>query len=93
MCRGAASIDAVDYDTLVSSSDNRNLSSSCVSIRCQGYETSLAECEIYDKVNTTGRKVAAATCYKETPQGMFRICDTLWLQFILRRAKLQQKSC
>ncbi|XP_037533070.1 complement factor I [Nematolebias whitei] len=65
---GAASIDAVDYNALMASSDNKNLPSSCVSIHCQGYETSLAECEIYDKVKTAGRKVAAATCYKETPQ-------------------------
>lgn len=69
MCRGAASVDAVDYDTLRAGSDNKSLPDSCVRIRCQGYETSLAECEIYNKVKTAGRKVAAATCYKGKPQG------------------------
>uniref|UniRef100_A0A3Q2QNW3 trypsin n=1 Tax=Fundulus heteroclitus TaxID=8078 RepID=A0A3Q2QNW3_FUNHE len=64
---GAASADTLDYNSLVANSDNKDLPSSCVSVRCQGYETSLAECEIYNKVNATDRKVAAATCYKEPP--------------------------
>lgn len=44
---------------------------SCVSIHCQGYETSLAECVIYDKVRIGGRKVATVTCYEESraPKG------------------------
>ncbi|XP_035989881.1 complement factor I-like [Fundulus heteroclitus] len=65
---GAASADTLDYNSLVANSDNKDLPSSCVSVRCQGYETSLAECEIYNKVNATDRKVAAATCYKEPPE-------------------------
>uniref|UniRef100_A0A3Q3A2P0 trypsin n=2 Tax=Kryptolebias marmoratus TaxID=37003 RepID=A0A3Q3A2P0_KRYMA len=65
---GAVSADAVDYNTLTADRDNPDLPSSCVSIRCQGYETSLAECEIFNKVKTVGRKVAAATCYKEAPE-------------------------
>ncbi|XP_068611871.1 complement factor I [Brachionichthys hirsutus] len=35
----------------------------CVSIRCQGYENSLAECVIHDKVLIGNRKVATVNCY------------------------------
>ncbi|KAM9717809.1 complement factor I isoform 2-T2 [Menidia menidia] len=38
----------------------------CVSVRCQGYEASLAECEIHDKEQVTST-VAAARCYREEP--------------------------
>ncbi|XP_075307955.1 complement factor I [Odontesthes bonariensis] len=63
---GAASADYVAYSSLTASGDQK-LPSRCVSVRCQGYETSLAECEIYDKVNiNTG--VAAVTCYKQPPE-------------------------
>ena len=45
-----------------------NFPSSCVNIRCQGYETSLAECVIYNKVNIGTKNLATATCYK-APSG------------------------
>uniref|UniRef100_A0A3B5M1L7 SRCR domain-containing protein n=1 Tax=Xiphophorus couchianus TaxID=32473 RepID=A0A3B5M1L7_9TELE len=63
--RGAASADSVDYNSLT---PNTTLPSHCVSVHCQGYELSLAECEIYDKMAADGRMVAAATCYKETSE-------------------------
>ncbi|XP_007568149.1 complement factor I [Poecilia formosa] len=62
---GAASADSVDYNSLT---PNTDLPSRCVSVHCQGYEMSLAECEIYDKMAADGGMVAAATCYKETPE-------------------------
>ncbi|XP_038162032.1 complement factor I [Cyprinodon tularosa] len=65
---GAASVDFVDYNFLVNNTDNKDLPNNCVNIHCQGYETSLAECEIYNKVNSSGRRVAAATCYKDPPE-------------------------
>lgn len=37
----------------------------CVSVRCQGYETSLAECVIHNKMEIGEQKVATATCYEE----------------------------
>ncbi|XP_030287021.1 complement factor I-like [Sparus aurata] len=37
---------------------------SCVNVRCQGYETSLAECVIYDKVWIGTKSIATATCYE-----------------------------
>ncbi|XP_073330944.1 complement factor I-like [Pagrus major] len=37
---------------------------SCVNVRCQGYETSLAECVIYDNVLIGTKKIATATCYE-----------------------------
>ncbi|XP_044039886.1 complement factor I-like isoform X2 [Siniperca chuatsi] len=43
---------------------NKLYPASCVSIRCQGYETSLAECVIYDKVRIGNRNVATVTCYE-----------------------------
>lgn len=54
--------------------DSRNFSNNCVSIRCQGYENSLAECIIFDKVeNDQSRswEFATVTCYNESlaPKG------------------------
>ncbi|XP_024656640.2 complement factor I [Maylandia zebra] len=61
---GAASKNTVDYNTLTASTQ---LPHRCVSVYCQGYETSLAECVIYDKVEVTkGSLVATATCYQES---------------------------
>ncbi|KAM4713900.1 complement factor I [Anableps anableps] len=65
---GATSANSVDYNSLMANGDNKDLPSSCVSIHCQGYETSLAECEIYNKVKADGGMVATATCYKEAPE-------------------------
>lgn len=56
----------MDYNSLMANTD---LPRHCVSVHCQGYELSLAECEIYDKMAAFGRMMAAATCYKDPPEG------------------------
>ncbi|MEQ2271309.1 hypothetical protein XENORESO_002429, partial [Xenotaenia resolanae] len=66
---GAGSAYALSHKSLMANSDNKDLPRSCVSIRCQGFETSLAECEIYNKVKADDRMVAAATCYRIGPEG------------------------
>ncbi|XP_031615531.2 complement factor I [Oreochromis aureus] len=60
---GAASKDVVEYQTLAAF---MQLPRRCVSIYCQGYEMSLAECVIYDKVEVHRGLVATATCYQES---------------------------
>ncbi|XP_059210230.1 complement factor I [Centropristis striata] len=50
-----------------------NIKGRCVSIRCQGYENSLAECEIYGKSEVGNGSVATATCYKLPPDGA--VCE------------------
>ncbi|XP_078137907.1 complement factor I-like [Centroberyx gerrardi] len=40
----------------------------CVTVRCQGYETSLAECVINEATRIGNRKVATATCYQATQE-------------------------
>lgn len=42
------------------------LPASCVSVRCQGYENSLAECVIYNSIRIGSRKVATVSCYDES---------------------------
>ncbi|MED6260667.1 hypothetical protein ATANTOWER_025706 [Ataeniobius toweri] len=71
---GAGSAYALNHKSLMANSDNKDLPRSCVSIRCQGYETSLAECEIYNKVKADDRMVAAATCYRIEPEDCDFIC-------------------
>ncbi|XP_034713189.1 complement factor I-like [Etheostoma cragini] len=66
---GAEAADSVSFSNLTTSRDNKPLPSSCVSIYCQGYETSLAECEISNK-ETNMTSVATATCYKQ-PTGQY----------------------
>ncbi|GLD69449.1 complement factor I-like protein [Lates japonicus] len=61
---GASSTGTVSYISLKSFDDQ--LPGKCVSVRCQGYENSLAECVIYDKVNIDNREVATATCVQPT---------------------------
>ncbi|TNM93926.1 hypothetical protein fugu_002102 [Takifugu bimaculatus] len=51
------------FHNILKESD-RNLPDSCVSIRCQGYENSLAECVIYDSIKIGNRKVATVSCYE-----------------------------
>ncbi|KAM3591171.1 uncharacterized protein V6R79_024059 [Siganus canaliculatus] len=46
---------------------------SCVAVRCQGYESSLAECVIYDKIRIDTNPVATATCEVSPEAG--RQCD------------------
>nr|XP_033466167.1 complement factor I-like [Epinephelus lanceolatus] len=60
---GALSVDFTSYQTLLTYHPRNQLPGSCVSIRCQGYESSLAECVIYDKIRIGSRKVATVTCY------------------------------
>ncbi|XP_023117234.2 complement factor I isoform X2 [Amphiprion ocellaris] len=55
---GAASVNSVPFDSLINKPDR------CVSVRCQGYETSLSECVIYDKVMSRYGRVAAVSCYE-----------------------------
>ncbi|XP_073330955.1 complement factor I-like [Pagrus major] len=59
---GAASAGATSHGLLKSVDNNQLLPSNCVSVRCQGYENSLAECVIYDKRSADDRDVATATC-------------------------------
>uniref|UniRef100_A0A3Q0RF01 trypsin n=1 Tax=Amphilophus citrinellus TaxID=61819 RepID=A0A3Q0RF01_AMPCI len=65
LVKGAASKDSVEYRSL---GTLRQLPEKCVSVYCQGYEMSLAECIIYDKVtigsNNGNKNVATATCYQ-----------------------------
>uniref|UniRef100_UPI003AAD42CE complement factor I-like n=1 Tax=Centroberyx gerrardi TaxID=166262 RepID=UPI003AAD42CE len=64
---GAASAGFVMFKSLMTNPRNSSvLPQSCVSVRCQGYETSLAECVIYDAARIGNRKVATASCYQAT---------------------------
>ncbi|KAM8882698.1 complement factor I-like isoform 2-T2 [Synchiropus picturatus] len=66
---GGASAGYELYHSVTTQHQNKSFPKHCVSIRCQGYETSLAECVIHDKVwNEPNRKVATATCYNMTQQ-------------------------
>ncbi|XP_035506603.1 complement factor I isoform X2 [Scophthalmus maximus] len=61
---GAAVAGAVSYSSQTNGRPHdRQFPVSCVSVRCQGYENSLAECAIYDKIGIGRRSVATATCY------------------------------
>ncbi|XP_054656209.1 complement factor I isoform X2 [Dunckerocampus dactyliophorus] len=68
---GAASIGWLNYTSMSQVDLDAQLPTSCVSIHCQGFETSLAECVIHDSVTIRDNKVAMATCYNEssTPKG------------------------
>ncbi|XP_061565817.1 complement factor I isoform X2 [Cololabis saira] len=70
---GAASADAVDYSAVAAGGD-QTLPGRCVSVRCRGYETSLAECEIHDKQDVGDKRVAAATCYQDKPRECGFLC-------------------
>ncbi|XP_018545237.1 complement factor I [Lates calcarifer] len=60
---GAVNVGGIHFSTLKNNHPHKHFPGSCVSIRCQGYETSLAECVIYDNIRTGNRKVATVTCY------------------------------
>lgn len=61
---GAVAAVSIPYKSLTTSHDKQH-PDSCVSILCQGYENSLAECVISNKINKIGyRMVATATCYE-----------------------------
>uniref|UniRef100_A0A7N8XCB5 Complement factor I n=1 Tax=Mastacembelus armatus TaxID=205130 RepID=A0A7N8XCB5_9TELE len=59
---GAAKAGYVQDDSLTTNRD-KNFPSTCVSIHCQGYETSLAECVIFGEKNISSGKVAKVSCY------------------------------
>ncbi|CAJ1048310.1 complement factor I [Xyrichtys novacula] len=63
---GAETAGWVSYKSLQTGREDEQLPDRCVSIRCQGYENSLAECLIYNKVKIGNRKVATVTCYKDS---------------------------
>lgn len=65
---GAASTGTVSYVSLATYRDNQQLPSKCVSVRCQGYENSLAECVIYDKKSIGNEDVATVTCVQQPGQ-------------------------
>ncbi|XP_028254769.1 complement factor I [Parambassis ranga] len=60
---GAASAGSVPFESLMTNDEDKKLPGSCISVRCQGYETSLAECIIYDKEDISTSPVATAACY------------------------------
>ncbi|KAG7453593.1 complement factor I [Solea senegalensis] len=61
---GAATAHQVSFASVANRTNpNKQLPGSCVSFRCQGYENSLAECEISNKA-TVGQTVATVTCYE-----------------------------
>ncbi|XP_004079594.1 complement factor I [Oryzias latipes] len=62
---GAASAFAVNYSQI--SGGAEPLPRRCVNVRCQGFEFSLAECEIYNRVDIGDGAVAAARCYDSRP--------------------------
>nr|XP_040037035.1 complement factor I [Gasterosteus aculeatus aculeatus] len=61
---GALAADSTSYGSLTTAGGNTESPKRCVSLRCQGYEASLAECVIYDKVDIGNQEVATATCYQ-----------------------------
>uniref|UniRef100_UPI0037E98EC1 complement factor I n=1 Tax=Semicossyphus pulcher TaxID=241346 RepID=UPI0037E98EC1 len=61
---GAEAAGSVSYNSL--KTEEKLLPGSCVSIHCQGYETSLSECLIYDQTRIGNRKVATVTCYAKS---------------------------
>ena len=61
---GAMDAHHIGYNNLTATKFPRR----CVNVRCQGYETSLAECVIYNKIEIGTKSLATATCYK-APSG------------------------
>lgn len=71
---GAAKISFTNFNVLTNGSAE-NLTQECVNIKCQGYETSLAECVINGK-ETLGEgveAVATVECHQESlaPKGSY----------------------
>lgn len=60
---GAAVADTISYSSLTTEHQDERFPGSCVSIRCLGYETSLAECVIHNPAQIDNTAVARATCY------------------------------
>ncbi|XP_041636085.1 complement factor I [Cheilinus undulatus] len=70
---GAVTAASVPYNSL--NLEERPFPEKCVSIRCQGFETSLAECLIYDKIRIGNKKVATVTCYNPSMASEDQRCD------------------
>ncbi|XP_061664691.1 uncharacterized protein LOC133494677 isoform X2 [Syngnathoides biaculeatus] len=67
VCRGLHHpLGAASAGLLEATALRRGFPDSCVSLRCQGFETSPAECVIHDAVRVGDGKVATATCYRES---------------------------
>lgn len=79
---GAATTNFTNYSSLTEI-EARSLPNRCVSIYCQGYETSLAECVIYDKISVGRRKLATVTCYEEFQAPKGSINYQLFLKLLL----------
>lgn len=79
---GAATINFTNYSSLREIED-QSIPNKCVSIYCQGYETSLAECIIYDKIKVGRRRLATVTCYKEFQAPKGSINYQLFLKLLL----------
>lgn len=71
---GAAKISFINSSRLRNGSA-QNFPQKCAIIKCQGYETSLAECVIHGKetLGEEGDMVAAVKCYEESeaPKGLY----------------------
>lgn len=67
---GAATTNFTSYNFL-REVETQSIPRKCVNIYCQGYETSLAECIIYDKKRIGRRRLATVTCYEgfQAPKG------------------------
>lgn len=79
---GAATISFTNYKSL-KEIEAQNIPDKCVSIYCQGYETSLAECIIYDKISVGRRRLATVTCYEEIQALKGLINYQLFLKLLL----------
>lgn len=60
---GALVAGSVEYNNLTA---DETFPGSCVSVRCHGFETSLAECVIHDRAMIGNGSVATATCYERS---------------------------
>lgn len=72
------------YPSLKPDGVNEPFPRRCVSVRCEGFETSLAECVMSNRTAVGDRGVATATCYNQSQAstGQLSLLDAL-LVFIL----------
>ncbi|XP_044198390.1 uncharacterized protein cfi [Thunnus albacares] len=63
---GAMSVGSMPYIDFVVHNQSKEVPYSCVTIRCQGFENSLAECVISSKIQCDTMKVATVKCYDES---------------------------
>uniref|UniRef100_A0A3Q3EU76 trypsin n=1 Tax=Labrus bergylta TaxID=56723 RepID=A0A3Q3EU76_9LABR len=72
---GAVTAGDVSYESLITPGEEKQFPEKCASIRCQGYESSLAECLIYNTVNIGKRNVSTTTCYGASQAANEAECD------------------